>query len=347
MHPTQRETIQIANLIRDRLHQDRARQWAGMEQQLTYVTTTVDQCAVTRRKLAKAVARRYFGAAKRLRRRAENLLNDLRIQLDTAARSVGTTPAPVPRLGDVLRELDQLADEFGSWHFDRDDQAICVLTDPIELDGLYLGPFEMRLILASFDQLRMAPPLTVIAKDPHPAGNAEHVTHPHVSDERMCAGDAVTPMASALETGRICDFFMIVRSVLTNYNPDSPYVAIEDWEGECCADCGGTIYEDDRCTCELCDQTYCNECMGMCRNCDCPTCLGCLKQCTFCDEWACRDCMKTCSDCGEACCSACLNEDFCPECHERNESDDQETEEETNEDVQATAPVGQNQPEAA
>jgi len=349
MHPEQRNTIDVANLIRDELFRHRLRQLSSMEQQLAQVTTTIDQCNATRRKLAKAVVRHYLGAAEHLRRRAENLLGDLRYQVENAARAAGERPSLVPRPSDLVRDLDQLADEFGSWRFDRDDHAVCVVTDPIVLEGLYLGPFEIRLMLGAFDQLGMAPPLTVIAKDPHPAGTAEHVTHPHVSDDRLCTGDASTAITAALEAGRICDFFLIVRSVLTHYNPDSPYIAIEDWEGEQCTDCGGTVYEDNRCFCELCEQTYCEDCMGMCRNCDNPTCLGCSKACPSCDEWACRECMKTCGDCGEACCSACLSDDLCPDCHERNQSDDEETEEEerTQTDVQEAAPVNQSQPEAA
>ena len=59
----------------------------------------------------------------------------------------------------------------------------------------------------------------VVALDPHPAGSDESVTHPHVRDEQLCAGDAAAAIRSALAGGRICDFFLLVRSVLDRIQP--------------------------------------------------------------------------------------------------------------------------------
>ena len=63
----------------------------------------------------------------------------------------------------------------------------------------------------------------MIALDPHPAALNDAVTHPHVSDERLCTGDAGAAIQAALAAGRVFDFFTLVRSVLVTYNPESPY----------------------------------------------------------------------------------------------------------------------------
>ncbi len=39
---------------------------------------------------------------------------------------------------------------------------------------------------------------------------------------------------TALEQGRLCDFFSLVRSILNTYSPDSPYVSLYDWCGVAC-----------------------------------------------------------------------------------------------------------------
>jgi hypothetical protein len=46
--------------------------------------------------------------------------------------------------------------------------------------------------------------------DPHPSSRNNEVTHPHVSGERLCAGDAGAAIEAAIASGRICDFFVLV-----------------------------------------------------------------------------------------------------------------------------------------
>ena len=102
------------------------------------------------------------------------------------------------------------------------------------------------------------------ALDPHPATESEGVTHPHVRDEMLCTGEASSSISAALEAGRIADFFLIVRSVLTTYNPESPYVSLDNWNGEPCVDCGYYLNDDNRYFCEECEEHFCDECMSGC-----------------------------------------------------------------------------------
>jgi len=86
----------------------------------------------------------------------------------------------------LFAELKQLQQEFGNLHFDGENNSISVETDPIELDGLYLGPFRIEPHLNKLRELYGTSPYCVVALDPHPAATDQTVTNPHVSNERLC-----------------------------------------------------------------------------------------------------------------------------------------------------------------
>ena len=101
-------------------------------------------------------------------------------------------------------------------------------TESITLEGVCLGPFEIRLELRRLQDIGRRSPYLVIALDANPAATAENVAHPHVNDDMLCPRDASTAVNAALASGRLCDCFMIVQSVRNPYNSGSPYVRIED-----------------------------------------------------------------------------------------------------------------------
>jgi hypothetical protein len=322
-----RETFQIADLIRRQLLQLQLTQLAELERQTGYVAATLDQFLSLRRKLSKASHRGYVNAGKRLRRDASYLLMDLRHQVETATRIVSEEPSPIPPLRDVLQDLEQVCEEFGDWKYDATDGALSVFTSDIELEDVFLGPFEIRLYLGELRDLSLRQPFSVIALDPHPPSSNDAVTHPHVSDNSLCAGEATTTIKRAFESGRVCDALLLIQSVLTHYNPQSPYVSLEHWEGESCNDCGYMMDEDGHYFCEGCEQSFCCDCISACRCCDLSMCRGCLKHCEFCDERICADCLKSCDMCGNPCCTSCLVDGLCPDCHESKELDDEDEEE--------------------
>ena len=99
-------------------------------------------------------------------------------------------------------------------------------TDPITLEGVYLGPFSIRLNVDLLEAGRTdASAFQAVALDPHPASSSDTTTHPHVRDDYLCAGEASEPISAALREGRVADAFLLVRSVLTNYNRSSPFIA--------------------------------------------------------------------------------------------------------------------------
>lgn len=231
-------------------------------------------------------------------------------------------PAPAPQsLREILQDLQQLETEFDAVVLNLKEHTISVSTEPITLDELYLGPFQIVLKLGG--QTRRRWNYQVIATEPHPASCNDAVTHPHVRDQELCEGDATVPLRQALAQGRIYDFFVLVRSVLNTYNRASPYVAIDDWEGLSCHDCGSVVASDDSRYCEACGCDFCDDCVSYCRSCDETRCQGCLEECVACSEATCRRCLRACKDCGQRVCDGCLEENLCPACREKDQVSDE------------------------
>ena len=136
--------------------------------------------------------------------------------------------------------------EFERFDYDAKQQTLSITTEPIRLENVYLGEFSIQLHIDRLSQVpRRRNVYRIVAEDPHPATSNDSVTHPHVRDEELCAGDATAAINAALETGRICDFFLLVRSVLMTYNGHSPYVPLAEWNGRACNDCGYVTDSDD------------------------------------------------------------------------------------------------------
>ncbi len=137
------------------------------------------------------------------RRRHEELLSEL----DYFERSISqlvdqrrdTRPANVLASDtEVYRDLVALDGEFAEVRCDFEEQVIAVTTDPVVLDGIDLGRFQIRL---NWQQLGDAQPYTIVALDPNPAAANSAVTHPHVSDEILCEGDGRRTIQAALRRG--------------------------------------------------------------------------------------------------------------------------------------------------
>ncbi len=268
------------------------------------------------------------GAAERLRRRALVLLDQLTAEASPCLQRLRVPPPLLPSLRQLMDELNQADEEFGGWHYEPAAGRLSVVTPPIELgdDLVPLGRFRVVLELNRFADRWSPLPLRIEALDPNPASSGDQVTHPHVSDEHLCAGDASVPLTRALDAGRVADVFLLVRSVLQTYNPSSPYVALDDWDGRRCHDCDATVPGDDTCWCERCEHEFCDDCFGRCRGCDHACCYGCLERCVHCDQHACDDCIARCDACGRRCCADCLDGDAgeCPDCFDFSMEPDDE-----------------------
>jgi hypothetical protein len=239
---------------------------------------------------------------------------------------------PQQTLRDLYDELRQLSHEFPEVELDLKAGVVSAVTEDIELEGYYLGPFEIKLHLARLAKLADSSVFEVTALDPHPAASNQEVTHPHVRDGEVCAGDATAPIASALREGRLVDAFLALNSVLHTYNSHSPFVALDDWEGTPCADCGCLIDGDGTYFCEGCQRDFCDDCASSCDICGATYCRGCLEEDVESGRLCCRECRETCQGCRRIV----ENEDFdqdsglCPQCLERQRKEQANPTEPTN-----------------
>jgi hypothetical protein len=223
---------------------------------------------------------------------------------------------------ELLAELGQIRGDFGSFTYNAKQGILSVETDAIELEDQYLGPFDIHLDIRSLGHADPRHIYKVEASDPHPASGESGVTHPHVSDDHLCEGEASLPIRNALQAGRLGDFFTLVDRVLNTYNGASAYVALDRWEGSSCLDCGDHIRRDEGYSCERCDQEFCGDCSYTCIECERTVCRQCSIRCSGCDDRLCAGCDTGCSECGDQFCSKCLKDGLCEGCREAKEKKD-------------------------
>ena len=226
----------------------------------------------------------------------------------------------------LYEELLALSDEFEDVKFDLREETISVVTDPITLEEIELGRFQV--VLSGKDLVTGL--FQVIAKTPNPAVARRDVTHPHVYENRLCEGDATVPLEHALWNGRLGDFFQIVQQTLLTYNSSSPYVSLSEWTGTKCRICDDSMSDDDSCCCDHCEQDVCDRCSTYCDHCSQTACDDCLQTCSHCEERSCARCLAVCPDCRLKYCSNCLINQLCEDCDAaRNEESSAEMAEET------------------
>ena len=277
-----------------------------------------------------STTRNWFGSAEKVRTRISRNLYDFANHLNRFKDLINQDEIKLPKLSDIYADIVQLEKEYGDLKIDLEKKTISVISDYIELDEIPLGTFEVKLYIDKINNLYKEPPYRVIALEPNPAGTDCNVTHPHVSDDVLCEGDGYIPIRRAIEQGRIFDFFSLIDNILQNYNPDSPYVALDEWEGNSCYDCGNTLSYDESYYCERCDQYFRSHCSSYCQKCNTTICMGCSYQCPSCEEPVCNRCVAKCQECEEFFCIDCLNEEgLCSDCEEQRkeiENEEQENE---------------------
>lgn len=281
-----------------------------------------------------AVDKGWFGAAEKIKTKVNRNLSDFSYHLQQFKNLADSDEIKLPKPAVIFADLMQMEDEFGELSFDIEAKTVSVTTDSIRLDDISFGSFEIRLSINEMSKLYSESPYKVIALDPNPAATDDNVTHPHVSSERLCEGEGVVSIRKAIEQGRFCDFFTMVVNILQTYNPDSPYVSLDDWDGIACYDCGYTVSSEDCYYCEDCDRDYCSSCSTYCRICDTTVCMGCSFECPDCGQPVCQSCTDKCKECEETICNDCVCEEgLCKNCEEQRkdkQNEEQKKEESTN-----------------
>jgi hypothetical protein len=284
---------------------------AGREH--TYHVDRLAQCLqaveTARRRIHQADRRGWVLAQARLRQDLLSVADELhRVSAQALAR-IDSPPRVVPSLRFLMEELQQIEADFAGLTIDWQGKAVCATTEPVTLKDVELGPFAIRFhwerLPRTFDPFCF----DAVALEPHPAPVNDAVTHPHVKNNKVCAGEAVGPIRSALEQGRLADAFHLLRGVLFTYNPRSPHVSIDEWQGITCFDCECLVSGDDIYACPGCSEEYCADCVTRCHGCDDVHCAGCLLDCSRCQARCCRSCLvqahgargRFCSECRRSC----------------------------------------------
>jgi hypothetical protein len=221
---------------------------------------------------------------------------------------------PIAPAAEILADLQELAEEFEEAEIDLQAAKITVRTEPIVLADFDLGAFRIAL---SWNQIGRSYPYEVVAIEPTCPNGHEGVTHPHVQDRKLCEGEGAAAIRAALASGRLLDFFVLVRQILRTYNPGSAYVQLGDWNGVPCQDCGHRMDYDDRTICDRCEEPVCGDCSLTCSGCECWLCASCSQPCADCDCSFCRGCLSTPAGSTDSVCEACLEK--------RKEPDEEET----------------------
>lgn len=286
-----------------------------------------NHCAELARQYSLALERGWHRSAMIVRERYGSNCHRLTEQLNDFENQIHRCLSSTsPSLRDLYLELVTLDQEFDSLRIDADNSLLAVTTDRVILDEIDLGPFEIRL---SWNWIDRGRPYETVALQPNSACCDDDVTHPHVRSSALCEGDGKSSISRALSDGRLFDFFSIVNRILHTYSAASPYVALDQWSGVTCSDCGSTTDEEESVRCSQCSDALCLDCRSYCERCECDYCQSCIGSCSLCDITLCGNCKTSCACCGERCCSSCLSEsELCEECQNARESelDDAETE---------------------
>ena len=165
-----------------------------------------------------------------LKDRLERALERCSDRLQEISRQVSGSAGccPPQTVREIFGDLVALSDEFEGVTIDASNQTLSVTTEPIVLEEIDLGPFEIRL---HWDRIGERRPYEVVALEPNPAGESSDTTHPHVKGEQLCEGDGRAVDRPSPSSRTLVDFFQIVSRILDTYNSGSAYVSLSDWNG--------------------------------------------------------------------------------------------------------------------
>ena len=327
----QKNIIKLSNLLLDSLNELKKARLQQIQTMMDDFSIRCSEVTENSNLFRTAVEKGWLIGAENIRSRVSRNINDFSYHIQRFKEFINADETSLPKLSDIYAELLQIEQEFGELKFDLKEKTLSITTEPITLEDIPLGPFEVRLSIGRINNLYSDSSYRIIALKPNPASCNEDVTHPHVSDEMLCEGEGHLPIRIALEQGRLCDFFTMVVNILQTYNSSSPHVALGDWSGIGCYDCGCTVDSESAYSCYSCGHDFCECCTSYCHSCDETICLGCGSECPNCGELVCHKCLIKCSQCGSRLCGCCAEDgDLCSEC--RNLAEDSEHIEQTKTD---------------
>ena len=270
--------------------------------------------------LAQTESRQWRAAREECRRQLYGRLCELRYQLDAAVSELNDrSEIRQATAREIYEDLVALEAECPALRIDLKERELGVTTEPITLDEVPLGAFE---IVVTWSKSGGVLDYRVVALYPNPSSVNEGVTHPHVCDEDLCEGEGAAAIRRCLASGRLWDFFAVVNRTLATYNSGSAFVTLDRWEGLSCSRCGHYPERNYMSTCERCDCDLCDECSDSCGTCGNCCCDDCSAPCRGCHDNFCGACLRRCHTCPNHFCEECLNDGNCNRC--RKAADNQQ-----------------------
>ena len=186
MDITNKQLAKIAEAIRDQLKELKKHHYDKVHSLTGNVILNLGQLQMIQKGMKKAIDRNWDRATSKLAAKAQRVIRDTPHMLSELKRAIDITQTSVPPARQIYEELKQIQQEFCKLEYYPEDEVISVFTEPIELEGIFLGEFEIRLQLPGLAKMQDGNYFRVAAFDPHPAACNYEVTHPHVSQEYLC-----------------------------------------------------------------------------------------------------------------------------------------------------------------
>ena len=187
----QKNLMRLSNLLLDSLSELKKARLQQIQAVMDDFNNQCSQATKDSHLFRTAVEKGWLIGAEDIRSRVSRNLNDFSYYLQRFKELVNAdeTETVLPNYSDIFAELSQIEQEFGGIKFDSNEKTLSITTEPITLEDISFGPFEVKLFIGQMGRLYTDSPFRVIALEPNPAGNDSDVTHPHVSAERLCEGD--------------------------------------------------------------------------------------------------------------------------------------------------------------
>lgn len=262
-------------------------------------------------RLQRRVQRRGWQRAHgRVRDRLRRAIDDCRRQLEYSAEDLVRPPRRPASTGEIFQDLAALDEEFCEAKVCLRETEVVVLTEPIVLEGVHLGPFHIVLDWSRLTARSGA--YSIVGGSP--ASSDDDVMHPHVREGTLCEGEAGPALKASLAAGRLFDFFVIVARTLATYNAENAFVELSRWHGVTCGDCGGFAADDYASSCERCECDLCDDCGISCEDCGHTACADCSAPCAGCQDSCCGACLSRCVRCTHRYCERCQTDETCNSC---------------------------------
>ncbi|HUT58728.1 MAG TPA: hypothetical protein VNA25_12855, partial [Phycisphaerae bacterium] len=153
-HPVDRLLLRLACRIQNELLKLNLSRVEGVERAIGEVLDVAGRLKALKRRMALCRSRGWIGGLAPLMEEAEQLARDVPYVATDIDRARLAATWASPSLRDIYLDLQQAEDEFGDLAYDTKEQTLSVTTEAIKLEGVYLGPFEIRLDIRRLGEAR-------------------------------------------------------------------------------------------------------------------------------------------------------------------------------------------------